>query len=181
MFVNLFYMLFFINKICKNIRSFHFIELWWSLLPVLILIIITLPSFKILYISELDYLPIGTVKVIRNQWYWTYEYNDFNTSQLDSFIKTNYIPYEFRLLETDNYLLLSCLTSYRCLITSSDVIHRFSLPSINIKVDSNPNLVNSVLLYSLVPGLFYGECSEICGINHRIIPIKVEICLPRIL
>lgn len=152
------------------------IELIWTILPAIILIFIALPSLKILYMIEETNKPIITIKAIGHQWFWSYEYSDFKKIEFDSYIKptTDLEDNEFRLLETDNRLVLPYNTQTRILITSSDVIHSWTIPSLGIKVDASPGRINQGNILINRPGLFYGQCSEICGANHRFIPIVLE-------
>lgn len=152
------------------------IELIWTILPAIILIFIALPSLKILYIIEETNKPIITIKAIGHQWFWSYEYSDFKKIEFDSYIKPtrDLEENEFRLLETDNRLVLPYNTQTRILITSSDVIHSWTIPSLGIKVDASPGRINQGNILMNRPGLFYGQCSEICGANHRFIPIVLE-------
>lgn len=156
----------------------EWLEFLWTLLPGLILVYLGIPRIELLYNLEIKRISSITLKIIGNQWFWSYEYSRFNNIQFDSFI----IPYsnlnigDFRLLEVDNSVVLPYINNILCLITSNDVIHRWSIPSLNIKIDANPGRLNSFLLKRKLPGIFYGQCSEICGANHSFIPIKIEVC-----
>jgi len=160
----------------RNLLEGHDIEIIWTILPTLILIFIALPSLRLLYLLEEIFSPSISIKVIGHQWYWSYEYTDFNIS-FDSFI----IPQEdiklnnFRLLDVDNRLVIPFNTNVRFLITAADVIHAWTIPSLGIKVDAVPGRLNQVSTISNRPGLYFGQCSEICGANHRFIPISLEI------
>lgn len=152
------------------------IELIWTILPAFILIFIALPSLKILYIIEEINKPLITIKAIGHQWFWSYEYSDFKKIEFDSYIKpTNELQKNnFRLLETDNSVVIPYGVQIRILITSTDVIHSWTIPALGIKVDSSPGRINQGNILMKRPGLFYGQCSEICGANHRFIPILLE-------
>ena len=117
-----------------------------------------------------------TIKTVGHQWYWSYEYSDFLNIEFDSFIiPTNQLnSNEFRLLDTDNRCILPFNYPIRILTTSIDVIHSWTVPSLGIKIDSTPGRLNQSLIYINRPGLYFGQCSEICGINHRFIPIVIE-------
>jgi cytochrome c oxidase subunit 2 len=119
-----------------------------------------------------------TIKILGNQWYWSYDYSRFKNIQFDSFIKpTRDINIgEFRLLETDNSVIIPFNTNVLCLLRSNDVIHSWAIPRLNLKYDANPGRLNSFFLYRKYPGIYYGQCSEICGANHSFIPIKLEVC-----
>nr|YP_010564860.1 cytochrome c oxidase subunit 2 [Nymphon brevicaudatum]UZA61315.1 cytochrome c oxidase subunit 2 [Nymphon brevicaudatum] len=151
------------------------IETIWTILPSFILITIAIPSLRILYLMEELTNPQFTIKTIGNQWYWSYEYSDFkNPIEFDSYM----LPYKnmenIRLLEVDNRLILPMKTQIRILTTATDVIHSFSIPSLGLKMDSIPGRLNQMCIKSNRSGIFTGQCSEICGINHSFMPIIVE-------
>lgn len=157
-----------------NLRFFsrEIIETTWTLIPILILALLAFPSLQVLFIIEELINPILTVKVLGNQWYWSYDYGDFEKNY-DSFIKNSGI---FRFLEVDHSLILPLLTQTRILISSNDVIHSWTVPSLGIKIDANPGRLNIGWLYRYRVGYYYGQCSEICGVNHSYMPIKIEFC-----
>lgn len=125
--------------------------------------------------SDEIYNPILSVKRIGHQWYWRYEISDFKNVNFDSFILIDLNNLNlFRLLDVDNRLILPINLQIRILIRSDDVIHSFTVPSIGIKVDGIPGRINQLNLFINRPGLFFGQCSEICGTNHRFIPIVIE-------
>lgn len=152
------------------------IELIWTIIPALILIFIALPSLKILYLLEEVNNPLITIKAIGHQWYWSYEYSDFKKIEFDSYIKpvVELRENEFRLLDTDNRLVIPYNTQTRLLVTSTDVIHSWTVPSVGVKVDASPGRINQRNILINRPGLFFGQCSEICGSYHSFIPIVVE-------
>nr|WMP41086.1 cytochrome c oxidase subunit II [Seriana bacilla] len=152
------------------------IELIWTILPAVMLIFIALPSLKILYMIEETNKPIITIKAIGHQWFWSYEYSDFKKIEFDSYMKpTNDLQdNEFRLLETDNRVVLPFNTQTRILMTSTDVIHSWTVPVLGLKVDASPGRINQGNILMNRPGLFYGQCSEICGANHSFMPIVLE-------
>lgn len=152
------------------------IELIWTLIPAILLIVIALPSLKILYLLEEINKPMITLKAIGHQWYWRYEYSDFKKIEFESYIKQiqERESNEFRLLEVDNRIVLPFNTKARMLVTSFDVIHSWTIPSLGIKIDGSPGRINQGSLILMRPGIFYGQCSEICGANHRFIPIIIE-------
>lgn len=154
----------------------HTIELIWTILPIFILIFIAIPSLKILYLTDEIHNNKLSLKAIGHQWYWRYEYSDFYNIEFDSFIipKSHLILNEFRLLDVDNRCVLPFNFPIRILTTSIDVIHAWTVPSFGIKIDSTPGRLNQSLLYINRPGIFFGQCSEICGVNHRFIPIVIE-------
>lgn len=162
-----------VNRFLLNGQN---IETLWTLSPALLLIFIALPSLKILYLIDEIYNPITTIKAIGHQWYWTYEYSDIKNIEIESYIKpTNTLEKnEFRLLEVDNRVILPIKCNIRLLVTSSDVIHSWTIPRIGVKIDGIPGRINQGVINIKRPRLIFGQCSEICGANHRFIPIVVE-------
>lgn len=154
----------------------HLIELLWTIIPIFILILIAIPSIKILYLTDEIFKNKITLKSIGHQWYWRYEYTEFKNIEFDSFIipSNQLINNEFRLLDVDNRCILPYNYPIRLLTTSIDVIHAWTVPSLGIKIDSTPGRLNQIILFINRPGIFYGQCSEICGINHSFMPIVIE-------
>lgn len=152
------------------------VEFVWTVLPAIILVFIALPSLKILYIIEETGKPLISIKTMGNQWFWSYEYSDFKNIAFDSYIRPlkDSPENQIRLLETDNKLVIPYNTQTRILITSYDVIHSWTIPVLGIKIDASPGRINQGNLIINRPGLFFGQCSEICGANHRFIPIILE-------
>ena len=152
------------------------IEVMWTVIPVFILLLIALPSLKILYLLDDPFCPRITIKTIGHQWYWSYEYSDFPGIDFSSYIvvEEKKLLGEFRLLETDNSVILPVNTQLRMVTTAMDVIHAWTVPSLGIKVDAIPGRLNQILFRVNRPGIFFGQCSEICGANHSFIPIKIE-------
>nr|AYE40578.1 cytochrome c oxidase subunit 2 [Daphnia magna] len=152
------------------------IEIIWTVLPAVILIILALPSLRLLYLIDETTEPSLTLKTVGHQWYWSYEYSDFNDIEFDSYMTptNNLQPQEFRLLEVDNRVILPYLTQIRLLVTAADVIHSWTIPSLGIKADAVPGRLNQLNVFFNRPGVFYGQCSEICGANHSFMPISVE-------
>jgi cytochrome c oxidase subunit 2 len=158
------------------------LEIVWTILPAVVLMIIAIPSFGLLY--SLDELidPTVTLKVVGHQWYWSYEYSDYATLEggeslnFDSYmIATDDLTNgTFRLLEVDNRLVLPENTHIRLLITSADVLHSWAVPSFGVKVDACPGRLSQASLFIKRLGTFYGQCSEICGVNHGFMPIVVN-------
>lgn len=159
-------------KFTKN----HNLEIIWTIIPIIILIIIAIPSLKILYfIDELWNPTYFTIKAIGHQWYWTYEYPEFCNITVDSYITTIYSDKNtFRLLDVDNRLIVPFNLPIRLLTTSTDVIHSWTIPSLGIKIDATPGRINQITLIALRPGVYFGQCSEICGAYHSFIPICLE-------
>lgn len=152
------------------------IELIWTILPAITLIFIALPSLRLLYLLDELNNPLITLKSIGHQWYWRYEYSDFNNIEFDSYIipSNELNSNNFRLLDVDNRIVIPINNQIRILVTATDVIHSWTIPSLGVKVDANPGRLNQTNFYINRPGLYYGQCSEICGANHRFIPIVIE-------
>ena len=157
------------------------LEIIWTVIPSLILLVLAVPSFALLYSMDEVVHPAVTLKVTGNQWYWNYEYSDYATSNEDSIVFDSYmIPEEdlqegqLRLLEVDNRVVLPVQTHIRLLITGRDVIHNWGIPSLAIKCDGLPGRLNQASVFIKREGLFYGQCSELCGVNHGFMPICVE-------
>lgn len=152
-------------------------ELGWTISPAFILWAIGLPSQKLLYMMDEIIDPELTVKAIGNQWYWSYEYTDYNNEiAFDSFLvdEASLEPGQPRMLAVDNNQVLPVNTSIRLLVSATDVIHSFAVPSQGIKVDAIPGRLNSTGLIITRPGMFYGQCSELCGFQHGMMPIGVQ-------
>nr|YP_010583758.1 cytochrome c oxidase subunit II [Bathypolypus sponsalis]UXN83954.1 cytochrome c oxidase subunit II [Bathypolypus sponsalis] len=153
------------------------IETMWTIIPSIILLFLALPSLKLLYLLDESIDPLITIKVLGHQWYWSYEYSDFMNIEFDAYMMpSNEINVgSYRLLETDHHLTMPMKTNTRMIISSTDVIHSWAIPSMGMKVDAIPGRLNQLNMYSNRPGLFYGQCSEICGANHSFMPITLEI------
>nr|QWZ47758.1 cytochrome c oxidase subunit 2 [Loxocephala perpunctata] len=149
-------------------------ETTWTILPAIMLILIALPSIKILYLMEELINPIITIKVIGHQWYWSYEYSDKKKIELESFMTNKKKKNIFRLLDVDNRMILPFMSQTRMIITSSDVIHSWTIPSLGMKMDATPGRLNQTSIMTKKPGMFFGQCSEICGTNHSFMPITME-------
>ena len=164
---------FFINR---YILEHQMIELIWTTLPAIILIFIALPSLRLLYLLDEVNNPTLTLKTIGHQWYWRYEYSDFLQVEFDSYI----LPFNelnnsrFRLLDVDNRTVLPINTQIRIIISAADVIHSWTVPALGVKADAIPGRLNQTSVLINRPGLFFGQCSEICGANHSFIPIVIE-------
>nr|QDI93377.1 cytochrome c oxidase subunit II [Quernocoris caliginosus] len=152
------------------------IELIWTVLPAVVLMFIAMPSLKILYLMDEINNPLMTIKAIGHQWYWSYEYSDMKNIEMESYMKPSESleNNEFRLIDVDNRIILPMNSTIRMLVTSSDVIHSWTIPSLGIKIDGTPGRLNQGNLNMNRPGLLYGQCSEICGANHSFMPIVVE-------
>nr|CAJ57651.1 cytochrome oxidase subunit II [Drosophila gunungcola] len=131
---------------------------------------------RLLYLLDEINEPSVTLKSIGHQWYWSYEYSDFNNIEFDSYmIPTNELSTDgFRLLDVDNRIVLPMNSQIRILVTAADVIHSWTVPALGVKVDGTPGRLNQTNFFINRPGLFYGQCSEICGANHSFMPIVIE-------
>nr|YP_010478421.1 cytochrome c oxidase subunit II [Nesophrosyne sp. 246 GMB-2012]UVI59865.1 cytochrome c oxidase subunit II [Nesophrosyne sp. 246 GMB-2012] len=165
------------NKLInRNMLESQMIELIWTILPAIMLITIALPSLKILYLLEEINKPLISLKAIGHQWYWSYELSDFKNIEFDSYMKNtkSLNDNEYRLLEVDNRIVLPFNTKTRIMVTSLDVIHSWTVPALGIKVDGTPGRINQGSIMLSRPGVYYGQCSEICGANHSFMPIMIE-------
>ena len=164
----------------KTPHENHELEAIWTLSPAIILVILALPSLRLLYLLDEVAAPAITVKTTGHQWYWSYDYADFINIEFDSYIipSNELANGEFRLLEVDNRIVLPWAVETRMLITAADVLHSWTIPRIGVKADAVPGRLNQVTLFPTRPGVFYGQCSEICGANHSFIPICLETINP---
>lgn len=186
---------FVIWMLCRTLWHFHWtknpvpskiihgtvIEVAWTVTPSLILMVIALPSFALLYQMDEIVDPAITIKAIGHQWYWTYEYSDYATADDQSIVFDSYmIPEDdlelgqLRLLEVDNRVVVPVNTHVRVIVTAADVLHSWAVPSLGVKCDAVPGRLNQTSLFVQREGVFYGQCSELCGANHGFMPIVVE-------
>nr|YP_010730272.1 cytochrome c oxidase subunit II [Blepharipa zebina]WEG23113.1 cytochrome c oxidase subunit II [Blepharipa zebina] len=172
----LMFMLFFNKYVNRYLLHGQTIEIIWTILPAIILLFIAFPSLRLLYLLDEINDPAITLKTIGHQWYWTYEYSDFKNIEFDSYmIPTNeLLSNNFRLLDVDNRVILPMNSQIRILISAIDVIHSWTIPALGVKVDATPGRLNQTNFLINRPGLFYGQCSEICGANHSFMPIVIE-------
>lgn len=152
------------------------LERIWTVLPAIFLLFIAFPSLRLLYLIEERDVYELSIKVLGHQWFWSYEYRDLKDILFDSYIDQE--KRVFRLLNVDNSLLLPINTNIRIVISRVDVIHSWTIPSLGIKVDAIPGRLNQINIIFNRLGIYFGQCSEICGANHRFIPILVSI-IPR--
>ena len=153
------------------------VEVLWTVIPVLILVGIAIPSFKLMYAADRIEDPEMTIKAIGNQWYWTYEYPDHGNFTFDAVLvpEAELTDPTKRLLETDNRVVVPVDTNIRILTTGSDVIHSWTIPAFHVKIDSIPGHTNESWFRVTKEGTYYGQCSELCGVNHAYMPIMVEV------
>nr|YP_009485353.1 cytochrome c oxidase subunit II [Theretra japonica]AVR43438.1 cytochrome c oxidase subunit II [Theretra japonica]UMR55041.1 cytochrome c oxidase subunit 2 [Theretra japonica] len=168
--------LFFNKYINRFLLEGQMIEMIWTILPTITLIFIALPSLRLLYLLDELNNPLITLKSIGHQWYWSYEYSDFHNIEFDSYmIPSNELnSNNFRLLDVDNRIILPMNNQIRIMVTATDVIHSWTIPSLGVKVDANPGRLNQTNFFINRPGIYYGQCSEICGANHSFMPIVIE-------
>lgn len=137
------------------------------------LVFIAFPSLRLLYLLDEVSDPLLTLRVIGNQWYWGYEYTDFLNVEYDSYM-INEGGGLFRLLDVDNRVVLPVDGAIRLLVSSYDVIHSWAVPGLGVKIDAVPGRLNQRSFFIERVGLIFGQCSEICGANHRFMPIVIE-------
>nr|ALM30844.1 cytochrome c oxidase subunit 2 [Procambarus fallax] len=152
------------------------VEIIWTILPAIILIFIAFPSLRLLYLLDEINNPSITLKTIGHQWYWSYEYSDFLDLEFDSYMvgTADLSESGFRLLDVDNRVVLPMNSQVRMLVSAVDVIHSWTVPALGMKADAIPGRLNQISFFINRPGLFFGQCSEICGANHSFMPIVVE-------
>nr|QRV62604.1 cytochrome c oxidase subunit 2 [Nectoboreus dolerosus] len=172
----LMFSLFFNKYINRFLLEGQTIEVIWTILPAIILIFIALPSLRLLYLLDEISNPWLTLKSIGHQWYWSYEYSDFKKLEFDSYmIPSNELTVNgFRLLDVDNRVVLPFNSQIRIIVSAMDVLHSWTIPSLGVKIDATPGRLNQTNFFMNRPGLFYGQCSEICGANHSFMPIVIE-------
>nr|AAS67183.1 cytochrome oxidase subunit II [Laniocera hypopyrra] len=164
------------EKLSSNTVDAQEVELVWTILPAIVLIMLALPSLQILYMMDEIDEPDLTLKAIGHQWYWTYEYTDFKDLSFDSYmLPTVDLPLgHFRLLEVDHRIVIPMESPIRVIVTADDVLHSWTIPSLGVKTDAIPGRLNQTSFITTRPGIFYGQCSEICGANHSFMPIVLE-------
>nr|YP_006353.1 cytochrome c oxidase subunit II [Siphonodentalium lobatum]AAP91674.1 cytochrome c oxidase subunit II [Siphonodentalium lobatum] len=154
-------------------HNIDLLEITWTAAPAVILIFLAVPSLRLLYLLDEELSPTMSLKAIGHQWYWSYQ---TDTTEFDSYMvkEEDLLPGNMRLLEVDNRLFTPFGSTSRLVVTSADVIHAWTIPSMGIKADAVPGRLNQLNLFSDRPGVFYGQCSEICGANHSFMPIVLE-------
>lgn len=183
------------NPVAQKFTHSSTLEIVWTVIPAVLLLLIAVPSFALLYSLDEVIDPVVTLKVVGHQWYWSYEYSDYatleggDTINFDSYmLPTDDLgPIEgsgalksvksknlLRLLEVDNKVVLPINTHIRLLVTAADVLHSWAVPSFGIKLDACPGRLSQTSLFIKREGIYYGQCSEICGVNHGFMPIVVK-------
>nr|YP_010506691.1 cytochrome c oxidase subunit II [Epinephelus maculatus]YP_010584098.1 cytochrome c oxidase subunit II [Epinephelus bilobatus]UXF58554.1 cytochrome c oxidase subunit II [Epinephelus maculatus]UZT28534.1 cytochrome c oxidase subunit II [Epinephelus bilobatus]UZT28547.1 cytochrome c oxidase subunit II [Epinephelus maculatus] len=165
------------NLTNKYILDSQEIEIIWTILPAVVLILIALPSLRILYLMDEINDPHITIKAMGHQWYWSYEYTDYEDLGFDSYMipTQDLTPGQFRLLEADHRMVVPLDSPVRVLVSAEDVLHSWAVPALGVKMDAVPGRLNQTAFITSRPGVFYGQCSEICGANHSFMPIVVEV------
>nr|APX40332.1 cytochrome c oxidase subunit 2 [Clytra quadripunctata] len=172
----------FFNKFThRYLLEGQLIEIIWTILPAVTLVFIAVPSLKLIYMLDEVSSPALTLKTMGHQWYWSYEYSDFQNIEFDSYMTpvNDMVNFNFRLLDVDSRTPIPFNTQMRIVITSADVIHSWTIPSLGVKVDATPGRLNQASFLISRPGLFFGQCSEICGANHSFMPIVLESISPK--
>jgi cytochrome c oxidase subunit 2 len=170
-----------INPVASKVVHGTTIEIIWTITPALVLMIIAVPSFALLYAMDEIIDPAITLKVIGHQWYWSYEYSDYSEEGSEPIAFDAYMipeedlePGNLRLLEVDNRVVLPVDTHVRLIITAADVLHCWAMPSFGVKMDACPGRLNQTSIFIKREGVYYGQCSEICGVNHGFMPIVID-------
>ncbi len=166
----------------KPTRTTHntMIEIVWTVVPTLILVVIAIPSFRLLYFMDRTAEADMTLKVNGHQWYWSYEYPDQGGLKFESYMipEADLKPGQKRLLEVDNRVVVPVDTNVRILVGGTDVMHSWMVSSLGVQIYAVPGRVNETWVRVNKPGVYYGQCNQICGINHAYMPIAVE-ALPK--
>jgi cytochrome c oxidase subunit 2 len=167
-----------VNPVPQQFSHNVLIEVIWTVVPVLILLIIVIPSFRLLYYVDRTEKPEMTLKVTGYQWYWGYEYPDNDGINFQAYIVPDKdidpSKGQIRLLSTDNAVVLPVDTNIQILVTGSDVIHAWAVPALGIKIDAMPGRLNETWVNITKPGVYHGQCSELCGKDHAFMPIEVH-------
>nr|YP_009913090.1 cytochrome c oxidase subunit II [Popenaias popeii]QLJ92902.1 cytochrome c oxidase subunit 2 [Popenaias popeii] len=159
------------------------LEAAWTVVPGLLLLVLAIPSVRLLYLLDEVGGPVVSMKAIGHQWYWSYEFGDgVDLVSFDSYMMSvsDIEDGGYRLLEVDNRCVLPYSVDSRVLVSSADVIHAWALPSVGVKVDAIPGRINQLGMHLMGPGVMYGQCSEICGVNHSFMPIALESVSPTV-
>nr|YP_004425085.1 cytochrome c oxidase subunit II [Toxolasma parvum]ADL62648.1 cytochrome c oxidase subunit II [Toxolasma parvum] len=159
------------------------LEAAWTVIPGVLLLVLAVPSVRLLYLLDEVGSPVVSMKAIGHQWYWSYEFGDgVDLVGFDSYMVNSgdVMGGGYRLLEVDNRCVLPYGVDSRVLVSSADVIHAWALPSIGVKVDAVPGRINQLGVHLMSSGVMYGQCSEICGVNHSFMPIGLESVSPKV-
>jgi cytochrome c oxidase subunit 2 len=164
------------NPVPSKVTHNAILEVAWTVIPILILVVVAIPSFKLLYEEAEIPPPALTVKVTGHQWYWSYEYPDNGGFAFDSYMvkPEDLKPGQPKLLATDNAMVVPAGKVVRIVTTATDVIHAFFIPSFGVNVNAMPGRLNEVWFKVNEPGTYYGQCAKICGFDHAYMPIEVR-------
>ena len=165
------------NVVASTTTHNTVIEILWTVIPVMLLIVIAIPSFRLLYVSETIPKADLTIKAIGNQWYWTYEYPDYEDIVFDAnmLLENELSDPKLRLLETDTQIVVPVNKVVKLQITSADVLHAWTIPAFGVKMDAVPGRLNETWFKANKEGIYYGQCSELCGPKHAFMPINVKV------
>ena len=165
------------NQVASTTTHNTVVEILWTVIPVVLLIIIAIPSFRLLYVSETIPKADLTIKAIGNQWYWSYEYPDYGDIVFDANMLNDdeLSDPKLRLLETDTQIVVPVNKVVKLQITSNDVLHAWTIPAFGVKMDAVPGKLNETWFKANKEGIFYGQCSELCGPRHAFMPINVKV------
>ena len=164
------------NPVPSKLSHNTVVEVLWTVLPIMVLIVIAVPSFRLLYYADRTVAADMTIKAIGNQWYWSYVYPDHGDLAFDAVMKQRHelAAGELRLLTTDNMVVVPTESNVRLLVTATDVLHAWAIPAFGVKLDAVPGRLNETWFRVDRPGLYYGQCSELCGTRHGFMPIMVK-------
>ncbi len=164
------------NPVASRVSHHTWLEIAWTVLPALVLVVIAIPSFRLIYYEDRTANPDMTVKVTGHQWYWEYTYPDQGNVKFDSYMiqDADLQPGQLRHLSVDNPLVVPAGKNIRILTTSGDVIHSWFIPSLGVQRYAIPGQVIETWFRADRPGIYYGECNQICGNNHSVMPIEVQ-------
>lgn len=153
------------------------VEMIWTIVPVIVLVLIAVPSFKLLYFSDVVPKADMTIKATGHQWFWSYQYPDHGAFGFESRIikEADLKPGQYRLLETDNSVVVPVNATIRVQVTAENVLHAWAVPAFGVKMDAVPGRLNETWFKATREGIYYGQCSELCGVNHGFMPIRVEV------
>ena len=153
------------------------LEVAWTVVPIIILVILAVPSFKLLYLQDVVPKPDMTIKAVGHQWYWSYEYPDHGNFSFAAYMvpESELKDPSLRLLDTDTEVVVPVNTTIQVLVTADDVLHAWAVPSLYVKMDAVPGRINATWFKATQEGTFYGQCSELCGKDHGFMPIKVRV------
>nr|YP_005351125.1 cytochrome c oxidase subunit II [Emplectonema gracile]AEC12106.1 cytochrome c oxidase subunit II [Emplectonema gracile] len=160
----------------RYLLEYQEVEAVWTVLPGVVLVFLALPSLRLLYLLDEINDSVLSLKVVGHQWYWSYEYSDFIDVEYDSYMlaSEDLSSGDYRLLEVDHRVVVPFSVDVRVLVTAADVLHSWTVPSLGVKADAVPGRLNQLSFFCSRSGVFYGQCSEICGANHSFMPIVVE-------